>query len=144
MVLHGIKSVSAADPISPFNDGVAARTIYGEARGEPEEGKLCVGWVIRNRMAKGRWGTTPASVCLAPVQFSCWNLKDPNRRKLLEMDEDDDVFIQCMTAWKATAVLADETKGSMWYRVIGYPANWAVGKHPVLSRGHHEFYNDID
>ena len=30
---------------------VAARTVYGEARGEPDEGKIAVAWVIRTRAA---------------------------------------------------------------------------------------------
>lgn len=53
---------------------VLAVTLYGEARGEPIEGKVAVGCVIRNRVKDpvSRFGTGYRSVCLAPYQFSCW------------------------------------------------------------------------
>lgn len=49
-----------------------ALTLYGEARGEPVEGRIAVGSVIRNRAARGYRGGTIAEVCLYPLQFSCW------------------------------------------------------------------------
>lgn len=58
---------------------ILARTIYGEARGEPWEGKIAVAWVVRNRAERGGWwGDTIREVCLKPWQFSCWNETDPN------------------------------------------------------------------
>ena len=59
-----------------------ALTIWGEARGEPIEGKVAVACVLRNRLRSGRWGQSFESVCLAPYQFSCWNETDPNLPKL--------------------------------------------------------------
>ncbi len=50
---------------------VVALTIWGEARGEPMEGKTAVASVIWNR-ARGDEDLLKA-VCLAPKQFSCWN-----------------------------------------------------------------------
>lgn len=50
---------------------VFAKTIFGEARGEPKEGQIWVGWVIKNR-AHYR-GQSIKDVCLAPQQFECWN-----------------------------------------------------------------------
>ncbi|HSO43463.1 MAG TPA: cell wall hydrolase, partial [Rhodospirillales bacterium] len=50
-----------------------AATIWGEARGESEEGKLAVASVIANRATRpGWWGRDIRSVCLATAQFSCW------------------------------------------------------------------------
>lgn len=49
-------------------------TIYGEARGEPLEGQVAVGCVIRNRvLSPYRWATSYRGVCLEPLQFSCWS-----------------------------------------------------------------------
>ncbi len=74
--------VNLRDPID-----VAARTMWGEARGDGSIGMLAVGLVIRNRAMHPRWwGTDALSVCLAPWQFSCWNENDPNRPKLLAVD----------------------------------------------------------
>ena len=47
-------------------------TDYGEARGEPEIGRVAVAHVIDNRVKAGKWGPTHKAVCLWPAQFSCW------------------------------------------------------------------------
>lgn len=54
---------------------VLALTIYGEARGEPVEGQIAVGCVVRNRVYKDR---DFRIICLEPKQFSCWNEDDSN------------------------------------------------------------------
>ena len=46
-------------------------TIFLEAEGESDEGKVAVGWVIRNR--SDLWKQELSKVMLAPQQFSCWN-----------------------------------------------------------------------
>lgn len=78
-------------------DLLLALTLWGEARGEPIDGKKAVAWVVRNRMekaaawkaARGRnhplYGDgTVQGVVLRPWQFSCWNKGDPNMPKMLE------------------------------------------------------------
>ena len=55
---------------------VYAKTVYAEARGEPEEGQIWVAWVIKNRARMNRdyWGRNRVKdVCLCPGQFECWN-----------------------------------------------------------------------
>ncbi|OXA39491.1 spore cortex-lytic enzyme [Folsomia candida] len=55
---------------------VLAKTIYAEARGEPDEGQRAVAHVIKNRAAKNRdyWGgSSVKGVCLKDKQFECWN-----------------------------------------------------------------------
>lgn len=65
---------------------IVGLTIIGEARGEPIEGQVAVGSVIRNRLHH-----SPAKykkyydVCLEPLQFSCWNKYDPNYQTLMEL-----------------------------------------------------------
>jgi len=51
---------------------VLALTLYGEGRGEPIEGRIAIGSVIRNRVRRRFRGTTYAEVCFWPWQFSCW------------------------------------------------------------------------
>lgn len=58
-------------------------TLYGEARGEPVEGQIGVANVIRNRHEES--GKSIHDICLAPKQFSCWNMDDPNRPLLIEL-----------------------------------------------------------
>lgn len=48
-------------------------TLWGEARGEPIEGKVAVASVIINRWkVPNRYGKTIRGVCHARAQFSCW------------------------------------------------------------------------
>lgn len=61
-----------------------ARTIYGEARGQSYASKVAVGWIIRNRLVKGTWGSTYRSVVTARLQFTCWSKKhDPHGYKAI-------------------------------------------------------------
>jgi hypothetical protein len=63
--------------LSPLPDeAILALTLYGEARGEPIEGIIAVGCVIRNRVndTKKRWPNTYRGVCLQPWQFSALNV----------------------------------------------------------------------
>jgi spore germination cell wall hydrolase CwlJ-like protein len=58
-------------------------TIWAEARGEIEAGKIAVGTVILERVDKKGWmGKTIMDVCLMPYQFSCFLQSDPNRRTM--------------------------------------------------------------
>ena len=52
--------------------GITAETIFAEARGEGREGMIAVASVIWNR-AHGN-PEKLETVCMAPWQFSCWNL----------------------------------------------------------------------
>lgn len=46
-------------------------TVFLEAEGEPDDGKLAVAWVAANRAAQASQGLH--DILLAPAQFSCWN-----------------------------------------------------------------------
>jgi len=66
-------------------------TIYGEARGEPDEGKIAVGSVILERVDKKSWmGKSIQEVCLKPYQFSCYLPNDPNFPQLKNIANDWD------------------------------------------------------
>jgi hypothetical protein len=64
---------------------ILARAIFGEARGESDEGRIAVGWVIRNRVEdensrkRWRWGAGYHGVILQRGQFSAFNPRDRNR-----------------------------------------------------------------
>src|SRR6185295_7244404 len=101
-------------------------TIIGEGRGEPIEGQVAIGSVVRNRLYSNRVKyDTYNDVCLEDKQFSCWNIGDPNRALLLDIAAKmldgqtlPDQFIrQCM--WVARGIvdwsIIDNTKGSLYY-----------------------------
>jgi hypothetical protein len=56
---------------------VVALTLFGESRSEGPEGRIAVANVILNRVVaqKRAWGLTAREVCLAPLQFSCWDIR---------------------------------------------------------------------
>ena len=101
---------------------ILALTIYGESRGESIEGQIAVGCVIRNRAIAGSFYK---DICLAPNQFSCWNIGDPNyeilnelAQKLFDGDtQDNPVLMQDM--WVAEGImnheLIDVTNGAKNY-----------------------------
>ena len=85
-----------------FETEVLGLTIYGEARGEPVEGQIAVGSVIRNRVTERK--SNYKIVCWEPLQFSCWNEDNPNRDVLVNLAQlmldhmplKDEVIRQCM------------------------------------------------
>jgi N-acetylmuramoyl-L-alanine amidase len=129
---------------------VLARTIYGEARGEPYEGKWGVGRVIVNRAKSKKWFGADyiAETAQLAWQFSCWNRNDPNRQKLLDATYDDKLLRECMRA----AMDALNGAQHLWFTddVCHYYAdhirtpNWAEGKTPAGRLGNHLFFAGID
>lgn len=122
---------------------LAARTAWGEARGEGVVGMHAILNVISHRVAQpGWWGRDIESVC-CPVQFSCWNEADPNRSKALAVTDEDPLFRSALTlARQMTAGdLPDVTNGADSYFALGIPLpRWAAGRKPVKVIGHHAFY----
>lgn len=131
-----------------------ARTLFGEARGEGVPGMAAVAAVIVNRMrasaqlvARGRepawWGGPDArSVCRAPWQFSCWNLKDPNRARLDAFAADAEVLKPARLIADAAldGRLGDPTAGADHYHARGVRPAWARGRRPLVTIGRHVFF----
>lgn len=63
-----------------------ALTLIGEARGEPIEGMVGVGNVIKNRTVSTN--KSYENIVLAPKQFSCWNSFDPNFKVIQKYSND--------------------------------------------------------
>jgi spore germination cell wall hydrolase CwlJ-like protein len=125
---------------------VLARTLWGEARGEPVRGLEAVAAVVMNRVRRGGWwGHDVASVCTKPSQFSCWNAGDPNRAKLERVDENDRMFRVCVRIARRAVggSVRDPTHGATHYHVRGTVPAWAHGREPSAEIGNHLFYNDV-
>lgn len=149
-VVRTYQEQAAMTDITTDDIDVLTRTIFGEARSETQQGREAVGHVVMNRLrakanADGkRFGATIAEVCSQRWQFSCWNGDGANHRTLEAATVADRVFRECMiTALTAIDARDDPTFGSTHYKVIGSPANWAAGRVPVVSIGHHEFFVGI-
>jgi cell wall hydrolase len=123
-----------------------ARTVWGEARGEPVQGQEAVAWVIVNRLRSGyRGAETLADVCLSRRQFSCWNPGDPNAGRIAAIDFGEPSFARIFAAacrvWSGDA--ADPTHGARHYHNHRVSPAWARGHHPTAVIGNHLFYDDI-
>lgn len=128
---------------------IVARTLWGEARGEPFLGLIAVAHVIRNRAARpGWWGVDVETVCLKPQQFSCWNKGDPNYPylagfKAIPARE----YVRCREA--AIAVLdgleADPTRGATHYhaKAMRNAPRWTFGATLTTVIGGHRFFKDV-
>lgn len=128
-----------------------ARTIYGEARGEPDDGKKAVANVVMNRVSLAsqheHFGDgTAEGACMVPWQFDCWNAADPNAQIINDVFDSDPVFSHCI-AIATLAVnreLPDITNGAtFYYRNGSKTPKWAEGKIPCASIGNHLFFKDI-
>ncbi|MBM3534868.1 MAG: cell wall hydrolase [Alphaproteobacteria bacterium] len=145
------------DVTRPADVDTLARTIYGEARGEATAGMEAVASVIMNRAREAKatlarhpglarhplYGDgSPALACVAKLQFSCWNKNDPNREKLLAVDEDDKTFVRALAiAEKAIAgELEDRTGGANHYHAKNVQPGWAEMSKRTAEIGWHVFY----
>ncbi|XP_044758866.1 spore cortex-lytic enzyme-like [Coccinella septempunctata] len=121
---------------------ILAKTVYAEARGEPEKGWESVAWVIKNRANANReyWGgSNIGNVCLKDRQFECWNGKkdihidDPATYARIKRMTDR-IFDEPMRN--------DPTGGCDHYnnpKKEGYPA-WTRNCDRVMKVGNHVFY----
>lgn len=148
----------------PFDDGdldVAARTIEGEAGGEPLNGKARVALVIRNRASWGLladghperewWGNGVASACTHPWQFSCWLPGRDHDRIVAIAADDASLHLEREVASSAflgtfDEALARDATGLLLthYKVRGTKASWdtsvaRLGR-VAVSEGHHDFF----
>jgi len=127
--------------------------LYGEARGEPLEGKVAVASVVVNRLKhKGWFGKTLREVILKPWQFSCFNPGDPNRETLERIAGDFCEYLNKYEAlrecyWVAVGFLdgwlRSNVKGATHYHnVTLIPPNWTVGMKRIRQIGMHQFWQE--
>lgn len=134
-----------SEVVSAEDLDIAARTVWGEARGEPFDGKVAVAQVIVNRAEKGGWwGDTLKGVCRKDWQFSCWNHGDPNREKMESLGKDDPAYLQCLQA-VAMALVGDGdlVGGACHYHTKAVTPGWIEGAEVTANIGNHIFYKGV-
>ncbi len=124
------------------DEALAIATIWQEARGESFQGKIAVGEVILNRIKLGVFSDgTVAGTVLAPLQFSGWNTKDPNRIPSMRLDDFDPKVRECKDAWAAALSGSSLTYGATHYfnPSVVLPL-WSADMKKTTSVGSHDFY----
>jgi N-acetylmuramoyl-L-alanine amidase len=137
-------------------------TLYGEGRGEPIEGRIAIGSIIRNRAKTRYCGESIAAVCLWPWQFSCWNPgADENHAHLLAVAQalaaggpppwtglERGIYDE--TCWVASGLLEglirDRVAGARHYmtlRQFTEDPKWARGRTPAARIGRHVFFAGV-
>jgi spore germination cell wall hydrolase CwlJ-like protein len=127
-----------------------ARTAWGEYRGGGRLGMQSVINVIMNRVNRDYlndglddfWGEGIAGVVLTDRQFSAWNIGDPNREQLLNVDETDPEYrIALELADLALAgALPDVTGGADHYHRVEVRPFWANPSKQTARVLAHVFY----
>ena len=124
---------------------VMARTIYGEARGQSFQGQVAVAFVIKTRSDERRKSIT--EICLAPMQFSCWNRNDPNRKivEFVGMDTPRFMTAYGIACLVITGQLVNPAPGANHYHTVSapdnmpWPPNWAKQMKTITTIGAHTF-----
>lgn len=150
-----------ADGVALTDAQILALTLWGEGRGEPVEGRIAVGCVIRNRVQLSKWGDSYPRVCLAPWQFSCWRRQGGavNYERVMEQarrfangeESGDTILREC--GWIAHGIIAgwlrDRVDGATHYYAPaamtpkGKLPAWAIGQQPCAFVGGHVFYRGV-
>jgi N-acetylmuramoyl-L-alanine amidase len=127
----------------------AAKTVWGEARGEGDDGMLAVACVLVNRLRRGRPGHDGSllEVCVRRKQFSCWNDGDPNLDKIRALTPDDALYrralIAVLRAIDLAGTPADPTHGATHYHALAVTPYWAPGMRETATIGRHRFYSAV-
>lgn len=129
-----------------------AQCIFGEARNQSYETMLAVGCVVRNRVMSEDFprilgGGTWKRALLTLRQFSCFDERDPNRKKLMNPlnYESERTWKECYLAADdiMNNKVADNTNSADHY----YSTNikkaplWAKEKYFTIQHGNLKFYN---
>ncbi len=125
-----------------------AHVMWGEARGEGDDGMRAVGCVVLNRWRDGRYGRSIADVVLRPYQFSCFNDNDPNLPKLRKLRESKDpAYEQALKIAHdlMRCAVEDKTGNATHYHVSGINPSWAYSTKMVRTAkiGRHVFYREV-
>ena len=120
--------------------------VFAESRGEPYEGQVAVGSVIRNRTERKHFsGGTVASTVAAPHQFSWMNTSDAQRIRVLSGTWEDPAMTTAAKAWFESA--KNRPVGdALYYHADYVQPYWATAHGIVFVKriGRHLFYRDAE
>lgn len=142
-------------PIKSLNDvQILTLTVWGEARGEDEKGKIAVISVIIQRALESRDSSfnNYSKIVLKPWQFSCFLVGDPNLPKIKRIARNWDYYYEKYSCLRecyrvTTSVLNGEIKTNRYvseYSIKNYKTkkvnpSWSLKMVKIFEHGNHEF-----
>jgi spore germination cell wall hydrolase CwlJ-like protein len=126
--------------LSEQEKDLITKTIWAEARGQTFDGQIAVAEVILKRLRNSEAGVS--EIVKAPKQFSCWNKRDPNRKKMQKLNATNPGYQIARNALEI-ALKGEKclTKGADHYHAKYVKPRWARGQKPVVTIGSHHFYS---
>lgn len=118
--------------------------IFAEARGEPYEGQIAVGDVIRNRCARHFFCDGTVVDCVTKAhQFSWMNTGDAQRCRVLRVDRSDPQYQSATKAWFESEFVHHVADAVLYHADYVAPY-WAKanGVEFVRRIGRHLFYRE--
>ncbi len=118
--------------------------VFAESRGEPYEGQVAVGNVVRNRTARRFFSDgTIASTVLSPHQFSWTNTVDAQRTRVFSVAWDDPAWRVAARAWFESAQ-SRPVGNALFYHADYVSPSWAKaqGIEFIKRIGRHLFYRE--
>eukprot|EP00826_Nyctotherus_ovalis_P045582 TRINITY_DN505_c0_g1_i7.p2 TRINITY_DN505_c0_g1~~TRINITY_DN505_c0_g1_i7.p2 ORF type:complete len:126 (-),score=21.97 TRINITY_DN505_c0_g1_i7:236-613(-) len=112
------------------------RVVYGEARGESDEGKKAVAFTVINRSKKS--GQSIAFEATKKSQFAPRDKITGNKAEEAAWDKCHDIAKKCIEG-----SYGDPTGGATFFYSGGSVPSWAKGKEPCASIGGHKFFKGI-
>jgi len=119
-----------------------AFTIFAESSGEPDQGKIAVGCVIRNRV--NYWNKSYTDIILKNKQFSCYNNFKEISKHILRLEKK--TFKRCLLISKDIYYnnTKDNTNGSLYYVKKGIIRQWMEDLTITITIKNHVFMKDSD
>ena len=113
--------------------GALTRVVYGEARGESDEGRRGVAWTVKNRSKKS--GKSIQEEATKKYQFCCYGgeMKETKARDECKKVAQDTI----------DGSNSDPTGGATFFYSGNNVPSWAKGKTPCKTIGGHKFFKDI-
>ena len=108
------------------------RVVYGEARGESDEGKKAVAWVVINRSNKS--GKSIKDEATKKSQFCCYKG---------EMNKQSKEACEKIAQDAINGKNSDPTGGATFFYSGNQTPNWAKNLQPCATIGGHKFFKGI-
>ena len=117
---------------------ILALAVWREARGESKAGQRLVAQAIENRVHDPRWPDTYVGVITQHLQFSAFNMNDPNVVKY--PSETDQAWPNCVEAADVVLNSIEPLTDANHYHSTGVWPTWARKDREVAREGRHVFY----